>query len=317
MLRDRTPWYLRKYVGFVDNNIGGNLRYLESLCAALAPLNVQWGSAITFNAVADPAVVNTMSRAGCRFVYVGLESFNPAAIADMKKHQNAIDRIRSVIDHCRSRGITLQSGMMLSPGVDDWQYISTLSRHLRDCGLHLPTFLCFESPFPGTPYFHRLASQKGPAFLPNALLRDFSAYTLVVRPQREPVERFIEGYRWLLEDVYSKSARAGLLRDNVAGFLPHGWFLPVLGTVADYSKHLHPGPERTFIAGTDAPPPEVASVPFLPGDFDSEEERGLITRPWRVTDERGEVLPCWRPSVKIFDPRGRISTGGLQLVAPA
>lgn len=315
MLRDRTPWHMRRFVGFVDNNIGGNLRYLESLCEAIAPLKILWGSAITFNAVADPEVVKAMSRSGCRFVFVGLESFNPAAISDMNKHQNAIDGIRTVIDGCRSQGITLQSGMMLSPNVDDWNYISSISRHLRDCGLHLPTFLCFESPFPGTPYFHRLASEETSSFLPNALLRDFSGYTMVVRPKREPLERFIQAYRWLLDDVYSSRARAGLLMDNVAGFLPHGWFIPILGALADYSKHLRPGPDRTFIAGTDTPPPEAAGVPFLPEDFDSEEERELVTGPWRVTDAQGNVLPCWRQSVKVFEPRGRVSAAALQLTS--
>jgi len=317
MLRDQTPWYMRRFVGFVDNNIGGNLGYLNALCEAIAPLGVLWGSAITFNAVADPEIVKAMSRSGCRFVFVGLETFNPAAISDMKKQQNVIGQIRGVIDNCRNHGITLQSGMMLSPTVDDWKYISSVSGLLRDCGLHLPTFLCFESPFPGTPYFHRLASEGASSFLPNALLRDFSGYTLVVRPKRESPDRFVQGYRWLLEDVYSRRARVGLLMDNVAGFLPHGWFVPILGTVADYSKHLRPAPERTFMAGTDTPPPEAASVPFLPEDFDSEEERDLVTRPWRVTDEQGDVLACWRRSVKVFEPRGRISAAALQLTSTA
>lgn len=315
MLRDRTPWHLRKFVGFVDNNIGGNLGYLASLCRGLAPLGLLWGGAITFNAVADPAVVKAMSRSGCRFVFVGLETFNPAAISDMKKHQNAIDGIRSVIDQCRSQGITLQSGMMLSPTVDDWDYFGSLSRHLRNCGLHLPTFLCFESPFPGTPYFHRLAAGEAPGFLPNALLRDFSGYTLVVRPRRESTERFIQGYRWLLDDIYSIRGRVGLLLDNMAGFLPHGWLLPALGGLADYSKHLGPGPDRTFIAGTDTPPPEAASVPFLPGDFASQEERDLVTQPWRVTDEQGNVLPSWLRPIRLFEPRGGISVAALRMVS--
>ena len=93
---------------------------------------------------------------------------------------------------------------MISPTVDDWNYISSIPGHLRDCGFHLPAFLCFECPFPGTPYFHRLSSDGVGSFLPNALLRDFTGYTLVVRPKRESVERFVQGYRWLLENVYSE-----------------------------------------------------------------------------------------------------------------
>ncbi|NIV29483.1 MAG: hypothetical protein GWN58_08220, partial [Anaerolineae bacterium] len=68
-----------------------------------------------------------------------------------------------------------------------------------EAGLHVPAYICFEGPIPGTPYFERLAAEPEPAFLPNAYLRDFSGYTLVVRPKREPVERFIEGYRWVVD----------------------------------------------------------------------------------------------------------------------
>jgi hypothetical protein len=60
-------------------------------------------------------------------------------------------------------------------------------------------------------------------------------------------------------------------------------------------------PGRTFIAGTDAPPPE--SVPLTRADFDSEAQRRELLEPWRVTDEAGALLPQWRNSRVVFGPR--------------
>jgi len=77
---------------FFDNNIGGSFAYLRELCDALAPLNLRWGSSITFNGACNPDIVKRMSAAGCRFLYVGLESFNARALEHMNKQHNLVDQ---------------------------------------------------------------------------------------------------------------------------------------------------------------------------------------------------------------------------------
>ena len=75
--------------------------------------------------------------------------------------------------------------------------------------------------------------------------------------------------------------------------------------------------DRTYMAGTDVPPPEAASVPLTADDFESEEERRAIMEPWRVTDSVGRVLPEWLGSTRVFEPKGRVSLGARQLVLQA
>jgi hypothetical protein len=60
-------------------------------------------------------------------------------------------------------------------------------------------------------------------------------------------------------------------------------------------------PGRTYIAGTEVPPSE--SVPLTSADFDSEAERAAVLEPWRVTDDAGALLPAWRHSRPVFQPR--------------
>jgi hypothetical protein len=297
------PWRHR-VVGFADNNIGGNLPYLRQLCAALAPLGLHWYAAATFNVAANRDLVRLMAGAGCGVLYVGLESFNPEAIRDMNKNQNVVAKIRTAIDNCRRNGILLISGLMISPLADDLDYLAAVPEHLDACGLHLPTFICLESPLPGTPHFKRLAARPEPALLPGALLRDFSGYTLTVRPARAPLAEFIGAYRDLVRRVYAPARRLRKLADDLSYFLPRGrWFPALLDTIDTLAVDPVPASGRSLLAGSDTPPPEA--VPFAAGDFDSEEQRARVVAPWRVTDERGAVLPQWLTARTVFERERR------------
>jgi hypothetical protein len=313
-LRGHVPWWRRKAVGFVDNNIGGNPAVLRRLCDALEPLGVLWGAPITFNALNAPGMVERMAAAGCRSVFVGLETFNPAALHDMNKHQNALAETRALIDRCRANGIMLLAGLMLSPTIDDARYIESIPRRLREAGLHVPEFVCFEGPIPGTPYFRRLAAEPEPAFLPNAYLRDITGYTLVVRPRHETVETFVEGYRHVVREIYSPLNLARKVADDALHYLPRGRFFAATASLVHQFGFgdMAEDPDRTYVAATDRAPPEAFTVPLEDDDFDDEDERRAVIEPWRVTDERGHVLPTWRGGIKVFDPKGRITREAVE-----
>ncbi len=305
MLERLVPRFKTRILGFCDNNIGGNLGYLRELCAALKPLHIQWYAAATFNVICQPELVRLMADAGCRILFVGIESFNTAALAAMGKHQNAVHKTRSAIDSCRDHGILVVSGMLASPLNDDAAYLRRLPEYLTECGLHVPTFLSFETPIPGTPYFRRLAQESEPTFLPGALLRDFACYTLTVRPRKASVDEFISAYRGALGEVFSTRQRFAKLADDLPRLLQRGHWFPAAADVVDMLtlQSATPAPGRTFIAGTDTPPPE--RVPLSDDDFSSEAQRDAIMEPWQVTGGDGRVLPHWLGSDVVFAPRRR------------
>jgi hypothetical protein len=288
------PWHRRNIVAVYDNNIGGNRRQLRQLCDALAPLNIHWGVCASFDVLRDDELLAHLARAGCRGLFVGLESFNPAAISDMGKAQNRLPEVRSAVARCHRHGIVVMAGLMLSPTVDDIAYIESIPERLRDSGLHVPTYVCFETPFPGTPHFDRLAVQEQPAFLPNALLRDFNGYTLVTRPRHATPEEFVAAYRRLVGRLFSPRARLAKLFADARTFIGRGHWLPLLFDAAELASESARLPaKRTFLAGTDIPPPEYGRIPFAVGDFASARERDALLAPWRVTDRNGSVLPIW------------------------
>ncbi len=300
MLRGRVRGYQRRIVGFCDNNIGGDLAYLRELCAALEPLKLQWYGAASFNVVANRELVTTMARAGCRALFVGLESFNASTLAAMHKHQNVLHKIKATLDHCRDEGILIVSGLMVSPLTDDAGYIRRIPEYLTECGLHMPTFIAFETPIPGTPHFLRLARQAPTAFLPDALLRDFSGYTLVVQPALSSTDEFLQAYRWALGEAFSLRNKLRKLADDLPRFVKRGKWLPAaIDTLDVYATDSIPAESRSLVAGSDTPPPE--RVPLSEADFDSEEQQRQIMTPWRVTDMEGRVLDAWLHPNKVFD----------------
>ena len=289
----------RRMAMFYDNNIAGNLGYLRQLCDMTERLGLEWASSVTFNVLTNRALLQRMFDSGCRALYVGLETFNPAALDDFHKPQNRLSQVRRALDDAREVGILVTAGMILSPQHDDVAYIRSLPRRLRESGLHVPTFLAFETPFPGTPYFNRLArrdaeGRAGGAFLPNALLRDFTSYTLVVRPSLATAEDYVCAYRDTVDEIYAPLRRLGKLARDVPALVRAGGWTSALLDVGDMlTAGLPCAPGRTYLAGTDLAPPE--QVPLTDADFASEAEADAVRRPVAVTDARGRLLPQWAP----------------------
>jgi hypothetical protein len=149
-------------------------------------------------------------------------------------------------------------------------------------------------------------------------LRDFTGYTLVTKPAREPVDRFIEHYKSVLGATFTVSAKVRKLVDDLPRLLSSGvWESAMVDVLHQCGVYSAPHPDRTYLAGSDVPPPEVKSVPLTEADFDSEDEYHAVMKPWQVTNAQGQVLPPWTQPTRVFDRKGRISAEALQLVASA
>ena len=250
----------------------------------------------------NKALLQRMFDSGCRALYVGLETFNPAALDDFNKPQNRLPLIRRALDDARDVGILVTAGMILSPQHDDIAYIRSLPARLRESGLHIPTFLAFETPFPGTPYFHRLAAQNAQRlargeralFLPDALLRDFTSYTLVVEPTLAPARDYVDAYKQTLDEIYAPRRKLAKLVHDLPSFVKRrAWTSALLDLGDTLTGGLPRAPGRTYLAGTDLPPPE--RVPLTDADFRDEAEADALLQPTAVTDATGRLLPQWAP----------------------
>lgn len=178
---------------FLDNNLGGSPKYLADLCEALIPLKKTWGCALTYNVLKDESLVRLMSRAGCRYIYTGLESLNPESIKAMNKGQNKIAEVDSIIRRVFSNGILLSFGLLVGSDGDTNEYLERLPEYLAELQYFSVTFLGIVCPYPETPFFRELQAEG--RLLPGTVSRDYDGYTLCHRPlhldSTEVVEHFV------------------------------------------------------------------------------------------------------------------------------
>jgi hypothetical protein len=293
----------RRVAAFYDNNLGGSLPYLREFCSAIEPFGLNWACCVTFNVICQDELVARMSRSGCRFVFVGLESFNDETLAAMGKRQNIVHKIRQAIERCHRHGILVAAGLMLSPSHDSLDYIETIPQHLLDCGLIMPTYISFETPFPGTPHFHDIVRGDGAKLLPDALLQDFNGYTLVTEPRHASVAEFVDAYKRLHRSVYSFGRACRKILHDVPPLARCGFIFSPLASVYESIFDLPPlAANRSFVTGSETPYPESQHVPLRDIDFDSESQRAAVMEPWRVSDSRGTVLPMWTQSQAVASP---------------
>lgn len=185
--------------GFLDNNLGGSPRYLRELCEALVPLRKNWGCALSFNVLRDRELVRLMARAGCRYVYTGLESLDPEALRSMNKGQNRVQEVDAVVRRCFAEGILVSFGLLVGSDADTSAYLERLPRYLADLKCFAVTFVGIVCPYPGTPFFAQLAREG--RILPGATIRDFDGYTVCHRPRRLAPDEVADHYQRLCREL--------------------------------------------------------------------------------------------------------------------
>jgi radical SAM superfamily enzyme YgiQ (UPF0313 family) len=237
---------------FFDNNLGGSIKYLRELCEALIPLKKSWGCSLTFNVLCNKELVRLLARAGCRYIYTGLEALNADSVTSMNKRQNLVRNAAEVIRHTYSQGILLTFGLILGSDGDTNEYCERLPEYLHDLGAHAVSYLGIVCPYPETPLFHHLTGEG--RILPDVISRDLDGYTLCHRPKKMSPSELVEHY-----------IRLSRTLNSVRNVVRHYWdklflsnrpyyksAIAVSGRELVSIKNAVDNPARTFVAGYDA-----------------------------------------------------------------
>jgi len=88
----------KKWIFFVDDNFAAIPSRTHKLLDQIIKyrFNRYWSAQIRTDAAKDIELVKKMYRAGCRIVFIGLESINQASLENMKKRQDTKDIIQSI-----------------------------------------------------------------------------------------------------------------------------------------------------------------------------------------------------------------------------
>ena len=105
----------------------GRSRTME-ICAAIAPLKLEWICLARANMLHDQDLIAAMGAAGCKLIYMGSESFDDGLLTDMVKEIKVRDIERAVAT-CRAAGVEPEVSVLI--GASPKETWGTLFRSWR------------------------------------------------------------------------------------------------------------------------------------------------------------------------------------------
>jgi hypothetical protein len=160
-----------------------------------------------------PRFIDKATRAGCKYVFVGLESINPDNLAQMKKAQNRITEYRKMFQAWKRAGAVTYAGYILGLPGDTPQ---TIRRDIEIVQRELPVDLLeftMLTPLPGSEDHQRLFEQ-GVWMEPDLNAYDLESVTVAhPRMSREDWQRvYYDAWKWYYTDEHAER----LLKRNKA-----------------------------------------------------------------------------------------------------
>ncbi|HDT13990.1 MAG TPA: radical SAM protein [Candidatus Aminicenantes bacterium] len=166
---------------FYDDNFAADPERTRDLCEAMIreKLRLKWTTQVRADVARDPSLVGLMKEAGCHTVYIGFESANPDALADMKKKQT-VEEIARAVKVFRRHRIHIHGMFVLGFDQDDWRTVRKTVRWAKRARLTSTQFLIL-TPLPGSAFYDRVAAEDRIRFHDWAL---YDAHHAVFQPAR-------------------------------------------------------------------------------------------------------------------------------------
>jgi radical SAM superfamily enzyme YgiQ (UPF0313 family) len=151
----------RSLILFVDDNIVMNHSIAKELFRALIPLKIKWFSEGDINMANDRELMDLMVRSGCKGHLIGLESIEEESLKAMRKRPNLAryNQYEDQLNILKDYGLLLWAAFTIGHEHDTRD---TLPRTLDFSMRHKFALVDFNvlMPYPNTPLYHQLASQK-------------------------------------------------------------------------------------------------------------------------------------------------------------
>lgn len=150
----------RQLIFFVDDNITSNIEQAKELFRALIPLKVRWVSQASINAAHDEEFLDLLHRSGCMAVLIGFESTNPDVLKSMHKSFNLMrGGYEKAMANLRRYQIRLYGTFIFGYEQDAPTSFESALEFAERHRMYIAAFNHL-TPFPGTPLFKRLLSEK-------------------------------------------------------------------------------------------------------------------------------------------------------------
>ena len=147
-------------VFFVDDNFAINIKRTKSLLRDIiaAGAQVHWVAQISANLLRDEELVDLIAASGGSWVFIGMESIDPANLADVNKGFNKPGEYAAVLDRLARRNIYAITSFIFGMDNDTPGVAERTLQQIRSWPPGLPVFGLL-TPLPGTPLYKRLKTE--------------------------------------------------------------------------------------------------------------------------------------------------------------
>lgn len=194
----------RSNVFFVDDNLIGNPKALKT---GLLPALIRWQKrhpGIPFNTEAsmnladDPELMQMMVDAGFQTVFIGLETPDETGLAECGKKQNQGRDLVADVIRIQRAGLQVQGGFIVGFDSDEPSIFQRQIDFIQKSGI-VTAMVGLLQAIPGTRLYERLKSEG--RLLGQTSGDNVDGTTNIL--SRMSAERLREGYRRILEQIYS------------------------------------------------------------------------------------------------------------------
>lgn len=188
-----------RHVMLIDDNFIADPAYARQLLQAFRPLRLTWHTAVSADIGQHDDILDLMTETGCRSLFIGFESLNPASLRATNKLQNRREKYEDLVRKIHGHGMMVNASVVFGFDEDgpevfeqttDWliaQRIETMTAHIL-------------TPYPGTALYTRLLSEN------RIFDHDFTHYKTsraVFHPARMTATELESGYLAAYRRFYS------------------------------------------------------------------------------------------------------------------
>lgn len=190
--------HVPRHFMFVDDNIIADREYAIALFRAMLPMRKRWVSQCSIEIADDPELLRLAAAAGCRGLFVGIETLSEANLQAMEKGFNDSRGYRQRIARIHDHGICVQAGMIVGLDGDDVSVFERNLRFLQRAGIDALQ-LAILTPQPGTPLYDEFHAA-GRIIDHNWAHHDYRH--VIIQPARMTPQQLQNGADWLYCQFY-------------------------------------------------------------------------------------------------------------------
>jgi len=144
-------------VFFIDDNFAINVKRTKSLLRDIIAANAQvhWVAQISANLLRDEELVDLIAAAGGKWIFIGMESIDPANLKDVNKGFNKPGEYAAVLERLAQRNVYAITSFIFGMDNDTTGVAERTLEQIRTWPAGLPIFGLL-TPLPATPLYKRL-----------------------------------------------------------------------------------------------------------------------------------------------------------------